>query len=80
MVLNSNCNLSLLAFAHVGVKIVWSGTGVDEVGTDEASGVVRVKINPKYFRPTEVDMLLGDASKARAKFGWEPQVTFQVSQ
>ncbi|XP_072393221.1 GDP-mannose 4,6 dehydratase [Diabrotica undecimpunctata] len=64
------------AFRHVGNEIVWEGTGIDEVGKDKETGKVRIKINSKYFRPTEVDLLLGDASKAKAKFNWAPKVTF----
>jgi GDPmannose 4,6-dehydratase len=64
------------AFAHVGRQIVWRGEGVDEVGVDQRSGKEVVCIDPRYFRPTEVDELLGDASKARAKLGWAPKTTF----
>jgi GDPmannose 4,6-dehydratase len=64
------------AFAHVGRQIVWRGEGVDEVGVDQRSGKELVRIDPRYFRPTEVDELLGDASKARAKLGWAPKTTF----
>lgn len=64
------------AFACVDVKLAWEGRGVDEVGRDAATGRVRVKIDPRYFRPTEVDFLLGDAAKAREKLGWEPKVGF----
>src|SRR5215469_2042587 len=64
------------AFAEVGRRIVWRGTGLDEVGIDAAVGTVLVRIDPRYFRPTEVQTLLGDASKARAKLGWRPSVTF----
>ena len=64
------------AFAEVGRRIVWRGTGLDEVGIDAATGTVLVRIDPRYFRPTEVQTLLGDASKARAKLGWRPSVTF----
>ena len=53
-----------LAFRAVGVELEWSGTGVDEVGRDAATGAERVKVDPVYFRPTEVDLLLGDATKA----------------
>ena len=66
-----------LAFAHLGVGLEWSGSGVDEVGRDRASGVVRVTVDPKYFRPAEVDRLLSDASKARRELGWEPRVRFE---
>jgi GDPmannose 4,6-dehydratase len=64
------------AFAHVGRRIAWRGTGRDEVGFDERSGAELVRIDPHYFRPTEVDELLGDASKARAKLGWVPKTSF----
>ncbi|KAG5866039.1 hypothetical protein JTB14_016830 [Gonioctena quinquepunctata] len=64
------------AFGYVGKVIIWEGTGTDEVGKEKVTGIIRVKINPKYFRPTEVDLLLGDASKAKDKFGWCPKVTF----
>jgi GDPmannose 4,6-dehydratase len=59
-----------LAFGHVGRRIVWSGHGVDEVGRDDRSGETLVRIDPTYFRPTEVDVLLGDPSTARANLGW----------
>jgi GDPmannose 4,6-dehydratase len=59
------------AFAHIGVTIAWSGSGVDEVGRDAASGEIRVTVDTRYFRPTEVDLLIGDPSKAKAKLGWE---------
>jgi GDPmannose 4,6-dehydratase len=64
------------AFAEVGQTILWRGDGLDEVGIDEASGKILVRVDPRYFRPTEVNALLGDASKARAAFGWKPNVTF----
>ena len=60
------------AFKLVGITISWSGKGIDEVGKDQ-NGRVRIKINPVYFRPTEVPFLLGDASKARNILGWEPK-------
>lgn len=65
------------AFAFIGKQIVWEGSGVDEVGKEADTGIVRVKVNPKYFRPTEVELLLGDPTKAKTKFGWEPKVTFK---
>jgi GDPmannose 4,6-dehydratase len=65
-----------LAFAEVGRSIEWRGKGVDEVGVDKASGKTLVQIDPTYFRPTEVDLLIGDASKARAKLGWAPKTPF----
>ncbi|MEW5772512.1 MAG: GDP-mannose 4,6-dehydratase [Thermodesulfobacteriota bacterium] len=64
------------AFACVDVRLAWEGEGVDEVGRDTATGKVLVKIDPRYFRPTEVDFLLGDAAKAREKLGWEPKIRF----
>ena len=65
------------AFAHTGMRIAWRGEGVDEAGFDAASGKELVRIDPRYFRPTEVDELLGDASKARAKLGWRHKTPFQ---
>lgn len=65
-----------LAFRHVGLEIAWRGTGVNEEGIDIATGKILVKIDPRYFRPTEVDLLLGDPSKARTQLGWEPEVSF----
>jgi GDPmannose 4,6-dehydratase len=64
------------AFAEVGRKIEWRGEGVDEVGFEAATGVERVRIDPRYFRPTEVEQLLGDASKAESRLGWKPKTTF----
>jgi len=66
------------AFAHLGRRLIWRGEGVDEVGVDEESGKERVRIDARYFRPTEVDTLLGDASKARAKLGWTPKIGFEA--
>jgi GDPmannose 4,6-dehydratase len=66
-----------LAFAEIGRSIAWSGTGVDEVGRCAASGEVLVAIDPRYFRPTEVDLLLGDPAKAKAKLGWEHTSTME---
>ena len=65
-----------LAFGEVDVDIVWEGEGVREKGRDAATGAVRVVIDPRYFRPTEVDHLVGDATRAREMLGWEPQSTF----
>lgn len=64
------------AFAETGRTIEWSGSGVDEVGKDAATGAVLVRIDPRYFRPTEVDLLIGDASKAQEKLGWKHTTTF----
>src|SRR3979409_2569315 len=65
-----------LAFAEVGRGIEWRGKGVDETGIDKKTGKTVVHIDPVYFRPTEVDLLVGDASKARAKLGWKPKTPF----
>ena len=65
------------AFAEVGRKLVWSGTGVDEVGRDAKTGDELVRIDPRYFRPTEVEQLLGDARKARQALGWTHKTTFK---
>lgn len=66
-----------LAFSHVGIDITWEGEGIAEKGFDIATGKVLVEVDPRYFRPTEVELLLGDPSKAKEKLGWERQVTFQ---
>lgn len=65
-----------IAFSHVGIDVEWSGTGVDEVGRDKATGKVIVKVNPKFFRPAEVDILLGNPAKAEAKLGWKREIPF----
>jgi GDPmannose 4,6-dehydratase len=65
-----------LAFKEAGVEIEWSGKGVDEVGKDKATGKVLVKINPEFFRPAEVDILLGNPSKAETVLGWKRAVDF----
>jgi GDPmannose 4,6-dehydratase len=64
------------AFTHVGRTIVWKGAGLEEKGIDKAGGKVMVEIDPRYFRPTEVDLLLGDPSKARAELGWRHHTSF----
>jgi len=66
-----------LAFNEVGRRIVWMGQGLDETGTDAASGQVLIRIDKRYFRPTEVDLLLGDPSKAKAKLGWTHATSFR---
>lgn len=66
-----------LAFARVGRTVVWRGEGVDECGVDAAGGETLVRIDPRYFRPTEVDLLLGDASKAETVLGWKPRIRFE---
>jgi GDPmannose 4,6-dehydratase len=64
------------AFARIGREIIWRGSGVDEKGIERSSGAALVEIDPRYFRPTEVDTLLGDPSKARAKLGWRHKTSF----
>jgi GDPmannose 4,6-dehydratase len=66
-----------MAFERAGFKLVWRGTGLDEKGLDATTGRVLIEIDPRYFRPTEVDFLLGDASKAREKLGWQPQCSLE---
>ena len=64
------------AFQEVDMQVTWEGSGVQEIGKDSGTGKTLVKIDPHYFRRTEVDYLLGDPSKARSKLGWEPTVSF----
>jgi GDPmannose 4,6-dehydratase len=64
------------AFEEIGIEIAWEGAGINEVGKDAATGKILIRIDPRYFRPTEVDFLLGDPSKAREKLGWENRVSF----
>jgi GDPmannose 4,6-dehydratase len=67
-----------LAGDALGMHLDWRGTGADEQGIDTKTGRAVVKVDPRYFRPTEVDTLLGDASKARAKLGWVPEISFET--
>jgi GDPmannose 4,6-dehydratase len=64
-----------LAFKEVNIDVVWQGTGLDERGIDKATGKVLVEVDPRYFRPTEVELLLGDPTKAKQKLGWQPKTT-----
>lgn len=66
-----------LAFGHVGVTLEWKGTGVDEKAYDAKTGKVLIEIDPRYFRPTEVDLLVGDPAKAHQKLGWKHKHTLQ---
>ena len=66
-----------LSFKEVGVEIQWSGEGINEKGKDKATGEIVVEVDPKYFRPTEVDLLIGDPSKAKEKLGWEATRTVE---
>jgi len=65
-----------VAAAEIGIQVRWEGTGVEEQGYDAATGHCIVSVDPRYFRPTEVETLLGDATKARDKLGWEPKISF----
>ena len=65
------------AFALAGYQIEWQGSGLEEKGVDRLSGKVLIDIDPKYFRPTEVDLLIGDSSKARKQLNWQPRVGFK---
>lgn len=64
------------SFAVIGRKIEWRGEGVNEVGVEAGTDIVRIKVNPKYFRPTEVDLLLGNPEKAQRELGWKRKVSF----
>ena len=65
------------AAPYFGMNIEWRGEGLEEVGFDLKSQKEVIKVNPRYFRPTEVDSLLGDATKAKEKLGWEPKISFK---
>jgi GDPmannose 4,6-dehydratase len=65
------------AFSGADIRIIWEGEGVDEIGRDADTGQVRVRIDPRYFRPTEVDYLLGDPARAREKLGWSPRTSLE---
>lgn len=66
-----------LAFKKVGINLVWQGEGLDETGVDKDTGRVLVRVSSEFFRPAEVDLLLGDPAKAKAKLGWKPRVSFE---
>lgn len=66
-----------LAFQEVGITIDWQGEGANEKGIDKATGKIIVEVDPRYFRPTEVELLLGDATKAQEKLGWQPKTTLK---
>ena len=65
-----------VAFSKVGIDIEFEGTGVDEVGKDKATGKVLVKVNPQFFRPAEVELLIGSPKKAEEKLGWKREISF----
>ncbi|HBA88042.1 MAG TPA: GDP-mannose 4,6-dehydratase [Geobacter sp.] len=66
-----------LVFGSLGMNLTWKGQGVDEKGIDAATGKTLIEIDPRYFRPAEVDLLLGDAAKAKRELGWEPKTSFR---
>lgn len=66
-----------LAFGYCGIELDWQGSGLDEKGVDKSKGRVLVDVHPKYFRPTEVDNLMGDFTKARTQLGWSPKTSFK---
>ena len=66
-----------LAAKELDIEIKWNGSGVDETGTDMATGKIIIRVDPRYFRPTEVDSLLGDSTKARKRLGWAPKTSFK---
>jgi len=66
-----------LAFAEVNITVEWKGKGEKEIGINKGNGKTIIEIDPKYYRPTEVDLLVGDASKAKSVLGWEPKLTVQ---
>jgi len=66
------------AAAHLGMNLRWQGEGLDEQGVDTHTGGIVVRVDPRYFRPTEVDSLLGDSTKARMKLGWRPEIPFDT--
>jgi GDPmannose 4,6-dehydratase len=64
-------------FTHFDIALEWDGSGLEEIGVDRASGKTIVRIDPRYFRPAEVEQLLGNPAKAKARLGWEPRVSFE---
>ena len=66
------CNM---AFNHLGIELEWKGEGVDEKGINKATGKPIIEVDPQYFRPTEVELLLGDPAKAKEILGWEYEYT-----
>mgnify|MGYP003343742840 FL=1 len=67
------CNL---AAAEIGIHLEWTGEGTDEIAVDPATGRVWVQINPNFYRPADVELLLGDCTKARTQLNWTPTTTF----
>lgn len=67
-----------MTFKELGIDIEWQGSGVDEKGINKATGKVIVDVDPQFFRPAEVELLLGDSTKARTKLGWKPTYDLQM--
>ena len=65
-----------VAFKHAGIDVEFKGEGIDEIGVDKATGKTVVRVNPKFFRPAEVDILLGNPAKAEEKLGWVREISF----
>ncbi len=65
------------AFREIGITILWKGEGLDEIGVDAETHKTRIRVDPQFFRPTEVDFLMGDSKKARDKLGWEATIPFE---
>ncbi len=66
-----------MSFKAVGVDIEWSGSAENEFGVDRRTGITRVKVNPRFYRPAEVELLIGDASFAKERLGWKPETTLE---
>lgn len=66
-----------MAFKAAGTQVAWKGQAENEIGVDEATGKTVVRINPKYYRPAEVDLLIGNPEKAKNELGWQPQTTLE---
>lgn len=64
--------------ARKNIAFRWEGEGLNEIGKEEDTGKVRVRVNPRYYRPAEVDLLIGDASKAKKLLDWEPKIDIEV--
>jgi GDPmannose 4,6-dehydratase len=75
---NSVRDMCELAFKHAGIEVEWKGEGVNEIGINKATGKTIVEVDPQYFRPTEVELLIGDPAKAKEKLGWEFEYDFEA--
>ena len=74
---HSDREFTELAFKELGIDIIWQGEGAEEVGIDSRTGKIIVEVDPGYYRPTEVELLIGDSSRARRKLGWKPKVRLE---